>query len=433
MRYAVLGLALSLTTVPAAAQSLRDKVSDLFSFGGGGCGVPICLDPDPLTGGGHGAHYNPAALEGGADLIAFLTNAIGISVSNIPLSAASGGAIWGRSPEGLPVRTATSSGPIFAERGQTLGRGRVLFAANFSRLDYRSIRGAPLSDLVFSFTHQDTDDDGLSNPVFESDVIEMRANLNLNVTAVTPVLSYGLTDRIDLSVAVPLIRTELSATSEAQIIPFSNPTPHHFGTGANPLLRATSEVSGSATGIGDVAVRAKAALVSNQGGAFAILGDVRFATGKDEDFLGAGGTTFSVMGIGSLRRGAFSPHINAGFIHRGGEFQNDAILATVGFDHLLGPGATLAVEVITSWQVGETKLTFPDPIVVSAQVGTASSVRVVRPTSIADRRDDLALGSIGTKLAIGTGLNWIANALVPLRQGGLQPHLAWTMGLEYSF
>jgi hypothetical protein len=58
---------------------------------------------------------------------------------------------------------------------------------------------------------------------------------------------------------------------------------------------------------------------------------------------------------------------------------------------------------------------------------------VVRPTSIPDRRDDLALGSVGTKLGVGTGLNLIANALVPLRQGGLQPNVAFTMGLEYSF
>jgi hypothetical protein len=432
MRFAVIAIT-TLAVVPTGlvGQSLRSKVNDLFTFGQG-CSTPICLDR-ASAGTDHGEHYNPAAAAGGANLISFLTNAIGVSIANIPLSAASGGAIWGRSPEGLPVRTATSSGPIFAERGNTLGRGRVLFSANFNQLDYRSLRGTPLSDLVFSFSHQDTDSDGLGNPVFESDIIEMRTSMSVAVTAITPVLSYGLTDRIDVSVAVPFIRASLSGVSEAQIVPFSNPTPHHFGTEANPLLRATSETSGSATGIGDVAVRAKAALVATDEAAFAVLGDVRLATGKEEDFLGAGGTTFSVLGIGSLRRGAFSPHINAGYIHRGGEYQTDAILATVGFDHLMGSNATLAVDIITSWQVGENKLTFPAPIVVDALVGNANSTRVVRPTNLTDRRDDLALASIGTKLGIGTGINLIANALVPLRQGGLQPNFGWTMGFEYSF
>ena len=433
MRFLSLVVA-ALAMVPASvtAQGLRGKVYDLFRFGSA-CNTPICLDLDPITGGGHGEHYNPAALVSGANLIEFLTNAIGVSVSNIPLSAASGGAIWGRSAQGLPVRTATSSGPIFAERGQTLGRGRLLFAATFNRIDYRSIRGVPISDLVFTFTHQDTEHNGLGDPNFESDVIEMRADLNVNVTSLTPVISYGLTDRIDLSVALPLLRSSLTGVSEAQIIPFSNPTPHHFGTGANPLLRATTSSSGSASGIGDVAIRAKAGLVSTPGGAFAVLGDVRLATGKEEDFLGSGGTSFSVIGIGSLRRGAFSPHLNGGYIHRGGAFQNDAILATVGFDHLMGRNATLAVDVITSWQMGDSKLAFPQPIAVNDLVGTAVSVRVVRPTNIPDRRDDLALASFGAKLGLGTGVNLIVNSLVPLRQNGLQPNVGWTLGFEYSF
>lgn len=428
MRSILLGVLAANLAGPAAAQSLRDAVSDLFRFGTG-CATPICLD----VGSGHGEHYNPAAVAGGSNLIGFLTNAIGVSVANIPLSAASGGAIWGRSAAGLPVRTATSAGPIFAERGQTLGKGRMLFAANINRLDYRSIRGTPLSDLVFSFTHQDTDGNGLGNPDFESDIIEMRANLAVNVSAITPVLSYGITNRIDVSVALPFVRTSISGVSEAQVIPFSNPTPHHFGTAQNPLLRATSAMDASKTGIGDVAVRAKASLVSNNRGAFAVLGDVRLPTGKEEDFLGSGGVSYSVIGVASLRRGNFSPHLNAGFTHRGGEFQNDAILATAGFDHLMGRNATLAVEVITSWQVGEAKLAFPEPVTVNALVGTANAVRVLRPTNIADRRDDLALGSIGGKFGVGPGVNLIANALVPLRQGGLQPNVAWTVGLEYSF
>ncbi len=417
---------------PVAAQGLRGKVYDLFRFGSG-CNTPICLDLDPITGGGHGEHYNPAAVIGGANLIEFLTNAIGVSIANIPLSAASGGAIWGRSARGLPVRTATSSGPIFAERGQTLGRGRLLVATTFNRIDYRSLRGVPISDLVFTFTHQDTEGNGLGDPSFESDVIEMRADLKVNVTTVTPVITYGLTDWIDLSVALPLVRSSMTGVSEAQIIPFSNPTPHHFGTGQNPLLRATTGASGSASGIGDVVIRAKAGLVSTPTGAFALLGDVRLATGKEEDFLGTGGTSFSVIGIGSLRRGAFSPHLNGGYIHRGGKFQNDAILATVGFDHLMGRNATLAVDVITSWQMGDSKLAFPAPIAVNDLIGNAVSVRVVRPTNIPDRRDDLALASFGAKLGIGAGVNLIVNSLVPLRQNGLQPNVGWTLGFEYSF
>jgi hypothetical protein len=428
MRRFAAAVAVGLIASRAEAQSLRDKITDLFRFGHG-CEDPVCLS----VGTGHGNHFNPAARAGSENLIGFLTNAIGVSVSNIPLGAASGGAIWGRSPQGLPVRTQTSSGPIFAERGQTLGRGRTFFSTSVTRLDYRSIRGVPLDGLVLSLPHQDVDNDGLGTPSFESDVIEIQTRLNLNVTAVTTVLSYGLTDFIDLSVAVPLVRTSLEGAAEAQVIPFSNPTPHVFGDPNNPLLRVTQSVSGSATGIGDVAARIKAALVSNDRGAFALLGDVRFATGKEEDFLGAGGTSWSVLGIGSLRRGNFSPHVNAGYIHRGGEFQNDGILATIGFDHLMARRATLAVDVITSWQMGDQKLALPSPVTINALVGNSTATRVVRQTNIPNQRDDVALGSIGAKLGLGGGANLVVNGLVPLNRGGLQPNVAWTLGLEYSF
>jgi Putative MetA-pathway of phenol degradation len=424
-----LTLVLSVAAVSsAAAQGLRDKVTDLFRFGGG-CTDPVCLSVD----GTHGEHFNPAARTGGNNLIGFLTEAIGASIANIPLSAASGGAIWGRSPDGLPIRTATSAGPIFAERGQTLGRGRMLFAVTFNRLDYRSLRGIPLDGIVTTFPHQDTNADGLDTPAFESDVIEVRTALNINVSAVTPVLTYGLTDHIDLSVAVPLIRTALSGESEAQIIPFSNPTPHYFGTSANPLLRSTAGASGSASGIGDIAVRLKASLVANQQGAFALLGDVRLPTGKEEDFLGVGATSYSVMGIGSIRAGNFSPHLNGGYLHRGGQYQNDAILATLGFDHLMGPGATLAFDLITAWQIGDNKIEFPPPVEVTASVGPAASVRVVHQTNIPNRKDNVMMGSLGGKVSVGPGFSLIGNALVPLNQGGLQPGVAWTLGFEYSF
>ncbi|MEZ4457111.1 MAG: hypothetical protein R2882_11265 [Gemmatimonadales bacterium] len=426
--FAICSFLFGALAAPLSAQSLRDLVTGLFRFGSG-CASPICLDLDS----GHGDHYNPAALTGGANLIDFLATPIAQGIASLPISAASGGSIWAAGPDGLPVRTETSSGPVFAERGQTLGRGRMLFSAGLTRFDYRSIRGVPLDGLVFTFPHADVGNDGLQQPAFESDVIEVKASVGVAVTAVVPVISYGLTDRIDISVAVPLIRTSLTGTSEAQIIPFANPTPHHFGTAANPQLRATTVIDGAASGIGDVAIRAKAQVYGSPRGAFAILGDVRLATGNEEDFLGSGATTVSVVAVGSLRRGAFSPHFNAGFIKRGGEFQNNGILATVGFDHLMGRRATMAVDLITEWQLGDNGLEPPPPLTVSALIGTATAVRVIRPTNIPDRRDDRALASIGAKLGLSAGLTFVTNALIPLRQTGLQPNFGWTTGFEYSF
>ena len=406
------------------AQSLRDKVVDLFKFGGG-CNDPVCIP----GGAGHGEHFNPAARAGQANFIVFLTDAIGVTAANVPISAASGGAVWGRSAEGLPVRTETSSGPIFSERGQTLGRGHFLAGITVTRFDYRSFRGVPLNGLISEFTHEKEPND----PYFQNDVIEVRTNLGVSLTAATAVLSYGLGNRIDVGVAIPLVRVGLDGTSEAQVISVSGEPAHFFGTPANPLARATAAAQGSASGIGDVAARIKIAALVRPRGAVALLGDVRFPTGKDENFLGSGATAVRGLGVVSLQYGNFSPHLNAGYVHRGGTQQNDAILATIGFDHLMGRGATLAGDLITEWQVGASKLALPQPQTIYELAGSVLTPRFVRPTNIPDRRDHLAVASLGTKVNAGPGLSLVANLLIPVRQGGLQPNIAWTGGLEYSF
>jgi hypothetical protein len=65
----------------------------------------------------------PAAVSENGSLIAFITGAVATSVGNLPIGATSGGTTF-RFEAGVPVKTSTSAGPIFAERAQTLGKGR---------------------------------------------------------------------------------------------------------------------------------------------------------------------------------------------------------------------------------------------------------------------------------------------------------------------
>jgi hypothetical protein len=285
---------------------------------------------------------------------------------------------------------------------------------------------------LVTFIHQDIGAPGLGDPAFESDMIQVDTRIKVNLFAVTPFITYGLADRVDLSVAVPFIRSSLDGSTVAQVIPFTNPTPHYFGTPENPLLRATAAANGSATGLGDIAVRAKAQLLKTARTGFALLADARLATGREEDFLGAGTTTFRGLGILSLSSGDFSPHANVGYNYRGSA-QNGAVLATLGFDHLMSPSVTLAVDVISEWQAGDSKIEYPDPVTLITSVGTATSVRIVNPLNVPDKRDDRVLASIGAKLTTARGLTVIGNFLVPMLRGGLQPNVAWTAGLEYSF
>lgn len=422
------GLALAALAGPARAQHLRDRVIDLFSFGN--CGHPLCLDGSVNAANGHGDHFIPDVIANNSAVIGFLTTAIGSSASSIPLSASSSGQTF-KFVNGLPVRTSTSSGPIFGERAQTLGRGRVLLGASLTDIDFRTIRGTPLDELVFNLAHEDRPPTGvLGDPLLENDIIEVRMKLDMHLTVSTFFLTYGLSDRVDLGIALPLVHTSLQGRSTGQIFPFGSTVVHFFsGTPENPGLRASAATFGSATGLGDIAVRLKANLSSSDRFGFALMGDARLPTGNEDDLLGAGHFVFRGSAIASGQFGSFAPHLNLGYALRTGSGRSDNLLATLGFDQPMASWATLAVDLLSEWQLGTPDLVLPGPI--QFQYPFA---RTVIPTNIANRKDHRVTGSLGFKFQTpGGGPLLIASGLVPLRAGGLQPYAAWNLGAEFNF
>jgi hypothetical protein len=425
------------------AQHLQHQLSALFIFGEG---------QDPLFLGGtadpnnpdavriHGSHFVPSAVASNGTVISFLTNSIGSNVANIPVSAASGGSTFSFEG-GVPIRTSNSAGPVFGERAQTLGRGRTLVALTRSGATFKTLRGVDLRNLQFTFAHANSDFEGcdsisggdcslLGVPTLENETISLDLALDVRLSVTSFLLTYGLTDRVDLGVVLPIVSTSIEGSSNAQINPFGPPPAVHFfgGTPDNPILTASRFVQGSATGIGDVAARVKIALRRSEPVSVGVLADVRFPTGSNEDLLGSGSFAARGLGIVSARFGNFSPHANVGYVYRGGDFESDAVLATAGFDHLLAPWATLAADLVTELQVGTSPLQVPAPVVIEAPYR-----RVVRTATIPDRRDDLVNASLGVKLTATDGLTFIANSEWPLNRGGLRPDIIWTLGMEYNF
>src|SRR5262245_54242289 len=195
--WSVVGLLL--VASPAAAQGLRDKISELFVFTPG-------QQPLFLAGTGtHANHFLTSASSQNGILISFIGNAVGSNVTSIPLRATSGGSTF-RFEAGAPVRTSTSPGPIFAERAQTLGKGRVFVGANINRLNFQSLRGVGLHDIALNFVHENVDTPACDSiegrdcapygiPRLENDVIALRLGLDLEMTVTSFFVSFGLLDR----------------------------------------------------------------------------------------------------------------------------------------------------------------------------------------------------------------------------------------------
>jgi len=436
--------ALSLTTpTPAHAQTLKDKVSDLFIFGGGANPLHLggTADPNnPATIRAHGDHFVPSAVSQNASLIDFLTVAVGQSVADVPIGATSSGETF-RFEAGVPVKTSTSAGPILAERSETLGRGRGVFGIGHSNVQFKTLRGQDLANLELFFTHENVDFAGCDSiqggdcsqmglPLLENDVIRVKLALHTDVSITTFYATYGLFDNLDLSFVVPLVSTHLSGTSDAEIFPFGGTSAVHFfsGTPTDPGLDATRSVDGSAFGLGDVAVRAKALIRHTEKASVAIFGDARFATGDAADLLGAGYFSARGEGVVDAHYGDFSPHLNFGYLYRNSQNASDAVLGIVGFDQLMSQQVTLAMDVLSAWQVGETLVRLPGPVHYDYPF-----TRVVTPTSIPEMRDNIVDGSVGFKFTHKTGVTAIVNALLPLNDGGMRGRNVFTLGLEYAF
>ena len=430
-------------------QSLRGKISQLFIFGSGG--DPLFLagtaDPNnPASLRAHGTHFVPSAVSENGSLIGFITGAIATSVGNLPIGATSGGTTF-RFEGGVPVKTSTSAGPIFAERAQTLGKGRTIVGIGRNSFHFTSLRGVPLNDVELIFTHENVtnltfpgcdsiqggDCSKMGIPNLENDIMQFRMNLDLDIAVTNLYATYGLSDRLDVGVVVPLVSSHMHGQSFVQVLPFGGTSAAHFfaGTPTNPVLSATRDVNGSSFGLGDVAVRSKLKVHESDKSRVALLGEARFATGASDDLLGAGVFSARGMAVVSGVVGAFSPHANVGYAYHARTSDlpwNDAVIATAGFDDLIASHVTLAADLVSELQVGRSNLRLPGPVTYDAPFH-----RVIQPTTIPDQRDDIVNGSFGFKYQLPSAFTVVANVLVPLNRGGMRPDIIYTTALEFNF
>ncbi len=446
-RRAVTGLMAILTLMavtgrPVAAQSLTDLLSELFVFGQ--CGVPLCLDPDFEETGRyrteHGRHYLRDLVPRNDALILSFQEGVAGVVASLPATAMAGGRIWSNGER------SASFGPVFAERAETLGIGRFFLGLEATAFQVTNFSGVSADNLVLNFFHEDSDvalgpDPGLGLPFFERDVLQVRTNLDLDYTVATAVLSAGLTSFLDVGFAVPVVRTSLRATADAQILSLGNSLAHRFaGTAEDPVLQASNSVRGSATGIGDVSARVKVNLTGGTtvGRApppvgMALLADVTFPTGQEEDLLGLGEGRGRALAILSLNQGGFSPHLNAGYLLREGNlrdsnFDRDAVLATVGFDAHASDAVTVGADLITRWELADAEHPMPGPVTFDGR-----PTLTVESSSIPDAARRFIDLAVGLKYMLGKDMILVTNALLPIQAAGLRPDVLWTLGLQGTF
>lgn len=293
------------------------------------CVIPNLFGPEGLTLANspafpHYAHFIGSATQ---TLNQGVGTAIATQLAILPIIAPASGFTFNYdSASGVFVRSTTSFGPIYTERADTIGKGKISFGLSYQRFRFDNLDGINIHNIPAVFTHVPV------APVetFESDVINTSTNLDLNLDQTMFYATTGVTKDLDVSIAIPLVSVRFGATSNAQIIQVSGPTfvpapgaapisnPHMFANGG---LTNTYSSTGTSFGLGDITIRAKRNVFRSGGLSIAAALDVRTPTGDARKFLGSG--AWGVKPFIAVSAGKrFSPHMNMGY-----EWNGSSVLA----------------------------------------------------------------------------------------------------------
>ena len=108
----------------------------------------------------------------------------------------------------VPVRESELYGPLFGERALTNGKKQLSVSFNVNQLRFRSIDGSSIRNgergLLWGDTNYDNDGGGYVGI----------CRMNIDTTVAFAAATYGLLEGLDVSVAVPFVRTSVEGSNE---------------------------------------------------------------------------------------------------------------------------------------------------------------------------------------------------------------------------
>jgi hypothetical protein len=338
---------LTSTAGTAGAADLKNFLTDLY----GGNGIFLApVSPIPFAA-LHAPHFNADSIQAFARLNDSIVSGVGTPAFNSTVTG-----ITFDVASGVPVETQNSLGPLLVESARTLGKGKVDLAFGYSRIKYDRLDGRKLDNYLLDMHHNDCCTAG--NPEvpppdgaitgFENDEIEVRVKTKLNFDVLGLFANYGITDRWDVGVVVPVIRAEARANAHAEVLAISGSNIHTFEGQSN---LQNSRTGGTKTGIGDVIVRTKYNLLRESGSApdLAVLAQVTAPTGDDDNLLGTGETKYKAGVITSKNFGTVGTHLNLAYEMTTGPKVQDNMTYAAGVDLRASSTFTVGADFLGRW------------------------------------------------------------------------------------
>ena len=381
----------------AAAEKLNTLIPGLY----GGDGITLAgVEGGPFP--SHAPHFLIAT----EDSFNRLNDAISAQVGAIPFASAGAGFAFRYDEDlGTFVQVTESFGPVFAERADTIGKGRFNVNLSFTAFKYDEFLGDDLDDLVVRTFHDpDTTGDPDIREEFELDTVDVHLDLDVNINAFNFAGTYGVTDRLDVGFLVPVAEVDVRIGAHAEVVKSpDNPIPVDVHTFEDGPESPDDTASGSARGLGDVVLRLKYHWLESETHNLAAALQVKTATGDEDDFLGTGQTTMRPFLVYSRTFGRLTPHVNLGYEFNVDDSDQNSLEYAAGFD-VGAERFTLAVSVLGS-----------------------------RELSGDGFADTIVNGALGVKWNPFGSYIVTANVLTPLNDDGLRSDAIGTLAFERNF
>ena len=373
-------------------------------------------------------------------LIGFNT-AIAQVLGQLPLAAPVSGVVIGFNKKlAVPEDITENLGTILTERGNTVGKYKLFAGFTYQRFVFDTVDGTRLSNIPIVFSQPATQS--------QAGLVGYAQNaLSANITQYTGIVAFGLTDRIDVSAIIPFERISASSGYN-NLIKASTANCNYQGQanvcGPSTLFLANN-VTGSASGFGDVILVTKATVISGERSKLAVGVETRLPTGDVFNLLGTGAYGVKPYVVFSRFWGRVTPHVNVGY-----QWNGFSVL------RLNPAGGDLRLPDILDYSAGadvgivKRKLSFVADFVAqhyfnAPRITPAAAVTGLRPDStpiqgaeiksigVANSSYDVDNMSVGIKWSPKGNLIVSANALLKLNDAGLRSKFVPLAGISYRF
>jgi hypothetical protein len=305
---------------------------------------------------------------------------------------------------------------VFAERAETIGAKQLGLGFAYLYANLTDFDGEPFGKLITQGFQSQVDGVPTLTGLFGNDFSLKNSVYSFSAT-------YGLTDRWDVNLLLPLYASQLFVSGTA------------IALVGNAGIEQPVQTSANAFGPGDLLVRTKYRFAAPKGIQIAGTFALRFPTGNTLDFRGLGDYVLTPGVVASRAFGRNDVHANLGLDINADDLQRCRARYALGVTIQPWDRVAFPIDLIGSSSFRDDTFTIPTTGQIVPTVLPSEFVKAVQPDHIVAvvPQSNVINIAVGVKANPWQNLVVSLNAIVPITNDGLRASVIPAGVIEYTF